>query len=807
MSELPLPDGYTFVRRLGESPLSEVFLVVDDDGQRYAWKVLRQSASRDPRIRERWRREAQLLGDLHHPNLVHCFGAWEIGGRPGLLLEYVDGPTLRQRVKDAPMSWEQTARIGIQVARALQCLHRHGAVHRDVKPHNILLDPRRGAVLADLGLVRRREDPTLTRQGAALGSPAYMSPEQARDPSEIGPEADVYSLAASLHHALSGKPPFLGSGVGEVIHRVLHLPPEPLPENVPDALRAVLEVAMAKPPEERYARARDLANDLGRVLVGAAPRLVTRHRLRRRGLQLGAAAGVAAALAAAALWWPSGGDPAIGGDSLVTAEGEGAPEAAQPATRPGDLAAPPSGEAPPRRSDEEFRSWVRPYEQAYRRYLASGQLRRALDEVETLRNVPLPDAADRRFRHLHSTLVEKAQEGILARGEAVSVEAEEILNRRLREATASLEEKQDLDVEAWESAVEEEWQLASLPVTELPLRPGGAEPRRLLRNAAARLQDRRHQLLSQRAAEAIPYKRAQVHAALRDRQPAAAFEAWDSVDPALLPWSLSGRREAERIETLRNFAAASIYEDAPARLRPRIAPTRSEQDWVLAQMYWCRADLTMALDLMRPLTAERWPPERDPGFWVEEWEREMALASLAPPTGEGARREEVLPVAPPAEPEPAEELAEEWRAALPDATVRTRNGGVEISWEEPIWSGEWSRSLRWDRRRFELDGWRVEWQLASDATVPRYVGWLASVEMLRPAPRARPVLRIGRRERVGFGIQPGPSQVLEARDGELFFDGLRVGEWAPPSAGRLELEAAAEPAFTPSRVWVRVSPR
>ncbi|MBT7013090.1 MAG: protein kinase, partial [Planctomycetes bacterium] len=276
-----LPKGVVFVRTLGRTPFSEV-LLVEKDGVPCALKLLHGVAAFDERILERWRREARLLGAIEHDNLVRSYGTLDVDGHPGLLLEFIDGPTLRQLLTDAPLGWEQAVRYGVQVARALERLHRSGAIHRDVKPHNILIHPTRGAVLADLGLVRTDDDATLTRQGVALGSPAYMSPEQARDPSEVGPEADVYSLAATLYHALSGRPPFLGRGVGEVIHRVLHEEPEPLSEDVPLPIRRVLACALAKDPESRYARARDFALDLGRVLLGDKPILLHRRRRRRR---------------------------------------------------------------------------------------------------------------------------------------------------------------------------------------------------------------------------------------------------------------------------------------------------------------------------------------------------------------------------------------------------------------------------------------------------------------------------------------------------------------------------------------------
>ncbi|MDP6963781.1 MAG: serine/threonine-protein kinase, partial [Planctomycetota bacterium] len=278
---LKLPDGLTLVRALGNSPLSEVYLVCDDSGSYFALKVLRKSVARDPRIVERWKREAQVLVDLEHSNLVKCFGAIEVEGRPALLLEYVSGGSLRDLIDERPLSWEQACRFGIQISRALDYLHRNGAIHRDVKPHNILIHPIHGAVLSDLGLVMRAEDPTLTRHGAALGSPAYMSPEQALNPSDVGPQADIYSLGATLYHAISGQPPFVGKGVGEVIHRLMHEEPQSLDDDTPSRLAQIIEVAMAKDYEQRYDRGRSFGSDLGRVLLGYKPRFSTLSKWRR----------------------------------------------------------------------------------------------------------------------------------------------------------------------------------------------------------------------------------------------------------------------------------------------------------------------------------------------------------------------------------------------------------------------------------------------------------------------------------------------------------------------------------------------
>jgi len=290
-----LPEGLTFVRTLGTSPLSEVLLVRNQEGLLFALKVMRASVAEDERIVERWNREAQTLIELQHSHLVRCYGACTVGERPALILEYISGGTLREELENGPISGEKACRYGVQISRALECLHRHGAIHRDVKPHNVLLHPEHGAVLADLGLVLREEDPTLTRHGAALGSPAYMSPEQSRNPSDVYAQTDIYSLGATLYHAIAGRPPFVGKGVGEVIHRLLHEEPRPLGNDVPSSLQKVISVAMSKDEEQRYDRARSMGSDLGRVLLGDKPRLRTLHHGQRFRKRWFTAAGIVAA--------------------------------------------------------------------------------------------------------------------------------------------------------------------------------------------------------------------------------------------------------------------------------------------------------------------------------------------------------------------------------------------------------------------------------------------------------------------------------------------------------------------------------
>ena len=457
-----LPPGYTAVKRLGSSPLSEVIQVVDDEGRRLALKILRGSAALDPRIRERWRREAQLLEEIQHPNLVGSHGAIEVEGRPALLLEFIEGETLRDRLRRGPLRWEEAARIGVQVSRALAKLHQAGALHRDVKPHNILLHVKRGAILADLGLVRRAEDPELTRHGAALGSPAYMSPEQSRDPSSVGPEADVYSLGATLHHALSSKPPFGGSGVGEVLHRVLHEEPEPLPEEVPEPLRRVLEVSMAKDPDQRYPGARYLAGDLGRVLLGYPPQLTTRHRARRR-IRIGALAAGAIFLGSVGFWW-------VGSSPLSPAGGE--LQAAHPAENTEEAGSNPK----PSQSTGRFWAWAGPRSEAITDALSAGEIRKAASLADAWTHESLPEGLDPSFSGRHEALAERARGDVRSKAEQLAAQAERVVDREL-EILLRLPVSARPGSGAWRQHIEGAWAEAGIPFEQFPPWTGGPDPR------------------------------------------------------------------------------------------------------------------------------------------------------------------------------------------------------------------------------------------------------------------------------------------------------------------------------------------
>ncbi|KAA3604494.1 MAG: serine/threonine protein kinase [Planctomycetota bacterium] len=848
---LRLPRGLKPVRRLGQSPLSEVYLVEDEERHAWALKVLRGSAAKDSRIRERWRREALLLEEIRHPNLVRSFGAFEVEGRPALLLEYIEGPTLRDMFRGEPLPWEHAARLGMQVARALQKLHRHGALHRDVKPHNILIHQTRGAVLADLGLVRRREDPTLTRQGAALGSPAYMSPEQARDPSDLGPEADVYSLGATLYHALSGRPPFLGSGVGEVIHRVLHTEAEPLPAQVPEELQAVVAVAMAKEPENRYARARDLGNDLERVLVGIPPRLVAGYRRRRRIVALAAAGCALVVLAATGFFWPDGDTPNADPDlnpDLHSQVQEGTE------TRDSDLiqdALPPPPNVPVRQEEREFELWATPFRQSYLRYQNDGRLRLALQELEVMAAAELPAEAGPQFSQWRDSHVRQASSRVLALGEQVAARAEAILQLFLKQARRSMAEE-EFQIEAWDQEVREAWKRENLPVEELPLYTGGPDPMARLRFRRLELEQLWEERLGERARRYMPARLQQSRKWLRRGEFEQAEALWQNTAEVLLSHSLEGRREKLRVEELnrvyRRVQAywadhAGRFVDVPFRsgnFRGRLSeqpgaggrwqlqtgegpmpiallalepsglgamlhPTQgSELLWLQGQLLWCQGRTQEAIDTMASLALDEWAPSRSPDYWIRQWESEPVETDSNTPADQG-ESDQVKPA-----PTPLENLVNLWRRDHPTAEVEIVDGGVEIVWQNPSWGEKrWRRELHWPRNAFEVQAWSVRWQLAADHPVPRSVHWLGGkVRLEKPTRTALPAIWLsGTRIRTGKGIVPGAEQNLSWSDGALRLDGETLGSLPGFEIGsRVNFDATARPGFTPQRVWIRVVP-
>jgi tetratricopeptide (TPR) repeat protein len=240
-------------------------------GRVVALKVLRPDLA-DDHARERFVREVRAASRVEHDHIVRIYATADPAD-PILCfaMEYLAGPSLAERLRvGGRLDPREAAEVVAQTARGLAAAHAAGLVHRDVKPDNILFEPATGrAKIGDFGLARLVSEATgLTRDGVVAGTPAYLSPEQARGESQAGPLADVYALGVTLYECLAGEPPFRGSPL-RVVHQILNddpCPPRALNEAIPRDLETICLKAMAKEPHFRYASAADLADDLDRWL-------------------------------------------------------------------------------------------------------------------------------------------------------------------------------------------------------------------------------------------------------------------------------------------------------------------------------------------------------------------------------------------------------------------------------------------------------------------------------------------------------------------------------------------------------------
>ena len=241
--------------RLGEGPQCEVFRAVDSRLNRtVALKILRPHVEFDPSAVERFEREARHTSSLAHPNIATVFEYGQERGTSFIAMEFLEGRTLDKIVKDRVLTFSEGIRVGLQVTAALDLVHRHGLIHRDLKPGNVMLQVDGAVKLLDFGICRSKEEPTLTQDGMLVGTVLYMSPEQVQG-GDLTPASDIFALGSVMYHAITGELAFPGKSFPEVCMAILACEPKPPSEardGFPPLLEEFLVKCMHSDPDERY---------------------------------------------------------------------------------------------------------------------------------------------------------------------------------------------------------------------------------------------------------------------------------------------------------------------------------------------------------------------------------------------------------------------------------------------------------------------------------------------------------------------------------------------------------------------------
>ncbi|MBZ0281892.1 MAG: serine/threonine protein kinase [Anaerolineae bacterium] len=269
--------------KLGGGGMAVVYKAVhEQSGATVALKILRGSIAEQPGMADRFKQEATIVNRLRHPHIVTVHNYGVIRGRPYMELEYMSGGTLAQRFKQpAEIGPQEAVRLLRHVASALDYAHHQGVVHRDIKLENILLDGRGVASLADFGIARLIDSTHLTATGSIIGTPLYLSPEQANGGKDVDSRSDLYSLAVIAYLLAVGHFPFNGSNALSILNQHLSSPvppPSSVNPDLPKALDAVLLKGMAKRPEERY--------QLADTFVEAFSRSFNDHQIRSTRIDL-----------------------------------------------------------------------------------------------------------------------------------------------------------------------------------------------------------------------------------------------------------------------------------------------------------------------------------------------------------------------------------------------------------------------------------------------------------------------------------------------------------------------------------------
>jgi serine/threonine-protein kinase len=274
------PDGhigrFSIRCSLGSGGMGEIFEAVDTDLQRtVAIKVLASKYVEDETMKQRFLREARMASQLNHPNIATIYEIGEAAGNPYIVMEYIEGVTLAEKLSRGPLDIQTLVDVGRQVADALTEAHERGVVHRDIKTSNIMIARKGKVKVLDFGLAkplpamgRAVSKSRLTESGVLIGTVSYMSPEQATGRGEVTHLSDIFSLGVVLYEMATGRLPFEGETYFQTIETISKRAPSPVRKHrrdAPDQLVSVIERALKKAPADRYQSASELAADLSEV--------------------------------------------------------------------------------------------------------------------------------------------------------------------------------------------------------------------------------------------------------------------------------------------------------------------------------------------------------------------------------------------------------------------------------------------------------------------------------------------------------------------------------------------------------------
>jgi eukaryotic-like serine/threonine-protein kinase len=273
--------GFLLQGKVGQGAMGTVYRALQVSMNRIvAVKILHPKLAANADLLASLTREAHVAARLSHNNIVQAIDVGSAGPLHYLVMEFVEGKTIKQEMEGGQKRYEEkeAVEIVLQIAQALQHAHKRGLIHRDVKPANIVRTNEGIAKLADLGMARQTGDARHIRKerGMAIGTPYYMAPEQVRGEDDIDGRADIYALGATFYHMVAGQPPFPAKDVDSVLRAHLDeelTPPDHLNEQLSSGLGEVVEIMMAKDRKLRYRNAEDLIIDLECLLAGEPPKL------------------------------------------------------------------------------------------------------------------------------------------------------------------------------------------------------------------------------------------------------------------------------------------------------------------------------------------------------------------------------------------------------------------------------------------------------------------------------------------------------------------------------------------------------